>query len=79
MKNLGDGLMVTFSSAVDGLGAAVGSSNASNATPGQAPGALEVRVGINVGEAIKSEEDYFGTPVNIARRLCDEVARLARS
>jgi tetratricopeptide (TPR) repeat protein len=33
---------------------------------------LEVRVGLNVGEAIRDESDYFGTAVVIARRLCDK-------
>ncbi|HLF69791.1 MAG TPA: AAA family ATPase, partial [Actinomycetota bacterium] len=32
---------------------------------------LEVRVGLNAGEPIREEEDYFGTPVNVAKRLCD--------
>ena len=30
-----------------------------------------VRVGLNVGEPIREEDDYFGTPVVVAKRLCD--------
>ena len=30
-----------------------------------------VRIGLNVGEPIRDEGDYFGTPVVIAKRLCD--------
>ena len=32
---------------------------------------LRVRVGLNVGEPIRDEDDYFGTPVVVAKRLCD--------
>jgi tetratricopeptide (TPR) repeat protein len=33
--------------------------------------AFAVRIGLNVGEPIRDEGDYFGTPVVIAKRLCD--------
>ena len=33
---------------------------------------LQVRVGLHVGEPIRDEGDYFGTPVVIAKRLCDQ-------
>jgi hypothetical protein len=32
---------------------------------------LQVRLGLNVGEPIRNEGDYFGTPVVVAKRLCD--------
>ncbi|HEY4409537.1 MAG TPA: AAA family ATPase, partial [Acidimicrobiia bacterium] len=32
---------------------------------------LVIRVGLNAGEALRDEADYFGTPVVVARRLCD--------
>src|SRR5262249_51306334 len=32
---------------------------------------LSIRVGLNVGEVKREESDYFGTPVVIARHLCD--------
>src|SRR4029453_13517174 len=32
---------------------------------------LRVEVGRHVGEPVRQEEDYFGTTVVIARRLCD--------
>jgi class 3 adenylate cyclase len=31
-----------------------------------------VRVGLHAGEALREETDYFGTPVVIARRLCEQ-------
>lgn len=65
LKNLGDGLVATFTSAVDGLSAAVDIQRSASRNN------LQVRVGVNVGEAIHSEEDYLGVPVNLARRLCE--------
>ena len=29
-------------------------------------------MGLHVGEPIRNEGDYFGTPVLIAKRLCDQ-------
>src|SRR5262249_39382621 len=33
---------------------------------------LALRVGLHAGEALREETDYFGTPVVIARRLCEQ-------
>ena len=73
VKNLGDGLMVAFASAVSALGCAVGIQQAvhrHNAREGNER--LKVRVGLNIGEPIRDEDDYFGTPVVVAKRLCDQ-------
>src|SRR5262249_1142992 len=35
---------------------------------------LAMRVGLHVGEALRDERDWMGTPVTMARRLCDEAA-----
>jgi class 3 adenylate cyclase/tetratricopeptide (TPR) repeat protein len=69
VKWLGDGLMVAFPSAADAARCAIAMQQASRRpTLGER---LEVRVGLNVGEALREETDYFGTPVVVARRLCD--------
>jgi DNA-binding SARP family transcriptional activator/WD40 repeat protein len=71
VKNLGDGLMVVFTSAVDAVSCAVEIQRAVaeyNSTSSQQ---LDVRVGLHVGEPIRDEDDFFGTPVVVARRLCD--------
>jgi len=69
VKWLGDGLMVAFPSAADAVRCAISMQQASRRpTIGER---LEVRVGLNVGEALREETDYFGTPVVVARRLCD--------
>ena len=75
VKNLGDGLMVAFPSAVNAVSCAIGIQRAvqrHNARQGDER--LRVRVGLNVGEPICDEGDYFGTSVIVARRLCDEAA-----
>ncbi len=71
VKNLGDGLMVAFVSAVDAVACAITIQQAVHRA--RASGELEfaVRIGLNVGEPIRDEGDYFGTPVVIAKRLCD--------
>ncbi len=77
VKNLGDGLMVAFVSAVDALACAAAMQqavhryNEKGAAQPLAAQALEVRIGLHVGEPIRDEEDYFGRCVVIARRLCE--------
>jgi len=72
VKNLGDGLMVAFPSAADAVRCAVEMQQTvdrHNLRAGQVP--LAVRVGLHVGEPVRDEDDYFGTPVVIAQRLCN--------
>jgi class 3 adenylate cyclase len=69
VKWLGDGLMVAFDSAADAVRCAIAMQQASRRPAvGER---LEIRAGLNVGEAFVDESDYFGTPVVVARRLCD--------
>jgi class 3 adenylate cyclase/tetratricopeptide (TPR) repeat protein len=69
VKWLGDGLMVAFDSAADAVKCAIAMQQASRRpTAGER---LQIRAGLNVGEAFVDESDYFGTSVVIARRLCD--------
>jgi class 3 adenylate cyclase/tetratricopeptide (TPR) repeat protein len=70
VKWLGDGLMVAFPSAADAVRCAIAVQQASR-RPAAAGERLEVRVGLNVGDALREEADYFGTPVVVAKRLCD--------
>ncbi|MFY9615692.1 MAG: AAA family ATPase [Candidatus Dormiibacterota bacterium] len=71
-KNLGDGLMVVFDSATSAVACAVAIQRAVRRHNQDQPHPMEVRVGINVGEPIRSQEDYFGWSVVTARRLCDQ-------
>ena len=67
VKSLGDGLMVAFASARDAVACAAAMQRAVN----EQPDALGLRIGIDAGEPIYEDDDLFGTPVVIARRLCD--------
>jgi len=69
VKSLGDGLMVAFTSAADAVRCAIMMQQASRRRVGGER--LAVKVGINAGEAMSEGDDYFGTPVVVARRLCD--------
>jgi class 3 adenylate cyclase len=67
---LGDGLMVAFASTADAVRCAIAMQQAAAQQPGER---LSIRVGLNVGEVLqqKTGSGYFGTPVVVARRLCD--------
>ena len=72
VKNLGDGHMVAFVSALDAVGCGIAIQagvDAHNSEAGVEQ--IAVRVGINAGDVALEGEDYFGTPVTIAKRLCD--------
>ncbi len=72
VKNLGDGLMVVFGSALDAVRCAVQMQEAvrsHNEAEGATP--IQVRIGLHAGEPIRDENDYFGTPVVVAHRLCE--------
>jgi class 3 adenylate cyclase/tetratricopeptide (TPR) repeat protein len=75
VKTLGDGLMVAFGSCVDAAGCAVGIQQAvERHNRREEDERLAVRIGVHAGEAIHDKGDYFGTPVVVARRLCDLAA-----
>jgi class 3 adenylate cyclase len=67
VKSLGDGLMVAFGNAR----AAVACGLAMQRAVAECEDPLELRVGIASGEAVGEDNDYFGRPVIVARRLCD--------
>jgi class 3 adenylate cyclase len=72
VKNLGDGLMVAFPSAANALACATEMQQQIAAHATEAGGAaVGLRIGVNAGEVISAEGDYFGTPVVVAKRLCD--------
>jgi class 3 adenylate cyclase/tetratricopeptide (TPR) repeat protein len=70
VKHTGDGVMATFSAAVDAVGAAVAIQQAvdrHNRRGGQER--FDVRVGISVGDVTFDGDDCFGLPVIEAQRL----------
>lgn len=75
VKSQGDGLMVSFTSAVDAVECGAALQRATHRLDRQRPGlALALRVGISSGEAAADEGDWFGTPVVEAARLCAAAA-----
>lgn len=74
VKNLGDGLMVRFDSASAALRCAAAMQQRIARRNRRADEQLSVRIGISLGEAVREEGDYFGTPVVEAARLCAAAA-----
>jgi class 3 adenylate cyclase len=65
IKHTGDGIMATFTSATSAIAAALEMQAAF------ADAELHVRIGLNAGEPVAEGDDYFGTAVQLARRICD--------
>jgi class 3 adenylate cyclase/tetratricopeptide (TPR) repeat protein len=72
VKWLGDGLMVAFPSAYGAIQCAIAMQQAARRPAGGER--LQIRVGLNVGDALLDETDYFGAQVVLARRLCDRAS-----
>jgi len=70
VKNLGDGLMVVYSSPSRALSGAVGMAQAIEHHNRSSDEPLGVRIGVSTGEATEEDGDYFGDPVVEAARLC---------
>ncbi|MDQ3945167.1 MAG: adenylate/guanylate cyclase domain-containing protein, partial [Actinomycetota bacterium] len=70
VKSLGDGLMVAFRSAHAALVCAVAIQQAV-AADNRSSHPVQLRVGLHCGETHREEQDFFGTAVVVARRLCD--------
>ena len=70
VKNLGDGLMVVFSSSTSALSCAVGMQQRLEARNSRGGEPMLLRVGVSMGEADIEDGDYFGPPVVEAARLC---------
>ena len=66
---LGDGVLAAFSSAANAVRCAIAMQQTARA-PGRGA-RFEIRIGIHLGEVLRRDGGYFGTPVVTARRLCD--------
>ena len=70
IKALGDGFMIAFSSARQGVACAVAIQRALEQQRQANPeGVLPVRMGLNAGEAIQEGDDLFGSAVSAAARI----------
>jgi len=64
LKSMGDGWLMEFSSAAGAVNAAMRiQDRMSKHTP------IALRIGVNIGDITKTEEDFYGDGVNIASRL----------
>ncbi|MGO9341257.1 MAG: ATP-binding protein, partial [Acidimicrobiales bacterium] len=70
VKNLGDGLMVVFSSASAALGCAAAMQQGVERDNRARKHSVGLRVGLSGGEVTQEDDDYFGDPVVEAARLC---------
>ena len=70
VKNLGDGLMVSFTSPSRAIACAVGIQQGVDNHNRRAAQPLSIRVGVSAGEVTEDDGDYFGDPVVEAARLC---------
>lgn len=75
VKHTGDGIMATFPDGPSAVAASVqmlqGVVAHNQATP-DIP--VEIRVGVNTGEAVEEENDFFGQAVQMTARICDKAA-----
>ena len=75
VKSLGDGLMAAFPSAAKAVACSVAMQQAvARLDRRERSVPLQIRVGISVGEVTCEEDDFFGTPVVEAARLCSAAA-----
>ena len=75
VKTMGDGFMVSFTSAVNALQCAIELQQAFAKHNESAAEPIKIRVGLNAGEPIAEagpdgRSDLFGTSVNLAARIC---------
>lgn len=67
VKTLGDGTMVAFNQAIDGVRAALAIQRSVQRAQVSRP--LRVRIGVHTGDAVHVEGDYLGQTVNTTARL----------
>lgn len=71
VKNLGDGVMAVFVSPLSAVACAVAIQQAADRYRRRQGIRLEIRIGVELGEPMRDDGDFFGTAVIVAKRLCD--------
>jgi len=71
VKELGDGLMIWFATAADGLAGAIAMLDSVNSARDMDDFPLAVRMGLHYGDALARGDDLIGQTVNIASRISD--------
>lgn len=73
VKHTGDGIMASFTSAANAVRAAMQiRESLTEHNAGDEALQVRVRMGLNAGEALQEEDDFFGTTVQLAARVCDK-------
>ena len=72
VRQCGDGLMASFSSATKALECSTAMQRAFAEHNESAEEPIKVRIGLNAGEPIAEDDDLFGTAVNLAARICSQ-------
>ena len=70
IKNLGDGIMILFTSAARAIACAVAMQQGTERANRTSPHAIGLRTGLSGGDVVRDEGDCFGDPVVEAARLC---------
>ena len=70
IKQMGDGILATFTSASAAVRCAVAVRDEIAVAEHSAPTALQLRIGLAAGEPIPDGDDLFGSVVHLAARVC---------
>jgi class 3 adenylate cyclase len=71
-KRLGDGFLVLFASARDGMNCAISIQRRLDEVRTDSGEPIRVRIGLHIGEVLWDENDIFGSAVNFAARVSAE-------
>ncbi|HCX15085.1 MAG TPA: hypothetical protein DGZ24_07190 [Rhodospirillaceae bacterium] len=75
VKHTGDGIMATFPSPPAAVAATISMQRAVAAHNSKNPNIqVHIRIGINAGEAVEEENDFFGAAVQMTARICDKAS-----
>ncbi len=76
VKHTGDGIMATFPDPPSAVAACIKIQREIDAHNAANPNVdVHLRIGINAGEAVEEENDFFGAAVQMTARICDKAAK----
>ena len=76
VKHTGDGIMAVFPDPVSAVSATVRMQREIFAHNSANPAIeVNVRIGVNVGEAVEEDNDFFGAAVQMTARICDKATK----
>jgi len=76
VKHTGDGIMATFPDPPSAVAAVIQMQREIAAHNSANPNLeVGVRIGVNVGEAVEEENDFFGAAVQMTARICDKATK----